>query len=257
MKISGIYKIQSLIKPTRCYIGSAINISQRWGIHLNLLRKNKHHSKKLQRYYDKYGESDLIFIILELCFPEFLTAREQYYINKLKPWFNICKIAGSPLGNRHSIETKQKMREIKMGKSFSEEHKQNMKIAWGERKLIPVSEETKKRLSISHKGIRPTKEQCIAMSEFRKGKPRPEGVMEKLYAFNRGKKRSEETKRKISESQIGKKLSEKTKRKIGEKTKGNQYAKGNQNMKGKHHTNETKMKLSIAARKQWENKRIV
>jgi hypothetical protein len=34
-KISSIYQIQSKIKPERIYIGSAVNIKHRWGIHLS------------------------------------------------------------------------------------------------------------------------------------------------------------------------------------------------------------------------------
>ena len=67
MKLPGIYQIQSKIKPQRIYIGSAINIQKRWWMHLFDLRKNKHSSSKLQRHYDKYGESDLQFSILLGC----------------------------------------------------------------------------------------------------------------------------------------------------------------------------------------------
>jgi GIY-YIG catalytic domain. len=64
MNTSGIYKIESKLKPERIYIGSAINIGQRWRVHLSDLRKQKHHSKKLQNHYNKYGEVDLSFSIL-------------------------------------------------------------------------------------------------------------------------------------------------------------------------------------------------
>ena len=64
MKISGIYKIQSVIKPDRCYIGSGVCIKSRWNRHLCDLRHNRHWSKKLQNHYNKYGESDLQFSIL-------------------------------------------------------------------------------------------------------------------------------------------------------------------------------------------------
>jgi group I intron endonuclease len=104
MKISGIYKIQSVIKPERIYIGSAVDVKQRWAVHLHTLRNNKHHSIKLQRHFNKYAESDLIFIIIEPCFPEFLIIREQYYLDNNITYFNNSKIAGSPLGVKHSKE---------------------------------------------------------------------------------------------------------------------------------------------------------
>lgn len=36
-------------------------------------------------------------------------AREQYYLDKLKPKYNILKIAGSSLGYKHTSITKAKM----------------------------------------------------------------------------------------------------------------------------------------------------
>jgi hypothetical protein len=39
--LGGIYKIYSLIKPERCYIGSSVNISKRWAQHLSKLQNNK------------------------------------------------------------------------------------------------------------------------------------------------------------------------------------------------------------------------
>ena len=114
--MTGIYKIESSCKPDRCYVGSAKDIKIRWWAHLTDLRKGKHHSVKLQNHYNKYGEPDLVLIILELCFPEFLTAREQYYINKLNPQFNICKVAGNCMGRKFSEESKKKMSNFRMGK---------------------------------------------------------------------------------------------------------------------------------------------
>jgi group I intron endonuclease len=109
MKLSGIYKIQSIIKPERIYIGSSVDINKRWCEHLKRLRLCKHENKKIQYHFDKYKESDLVFIILEPCLPKFLLIREQYYINVLKPYFNICKIAGSHLGCKRSDESRLNM----------------------------------------------------------------------------------------------------------------------------------------------------
>lgn len=40
------------------YIGETINFKERKSKHLSYLRKNSHHSKKLQRAYNKYGENN-------------------------------------------------------------------------------------------------------------------------------------------------------------------------------------------------------
>lgn len=131
MKISGIYKIESSIKDKRVYVGSSINLQRRWRDHLKLLRNNKHHSIKLQRHYNKYGESDLQFVVLEVCIYEFLLIREQYYIDLYNPYFNILKIAGSQLGFKHSKKSKEKQRLAKIGKPLSKEHVDNIKKAKG------------------------------------------------------------------------------------------------------------------------------
>ena len=136
MKISGIYKIESIIKPDRFYIGSAIDIKDRWRCHLKDLRKNKHNSK-IQNHYNKYGEKDFIFIIVELCFSQFLTVREQYYITILNPFFNICKIADSSLGVKHSKKSRENMSKAHKGQRVSPktEFKKGL-IPWNLRKNI-------------------------------------------------------------------------------------------------------------------------
>ena len=159
MAQSGIYKIQSIIKPERIYIGSAIDIKERWIRHRYTLNFNKHRNIKLQRHYNKYGKNDLKFSVLELCLNIFLIEREQYYIDKCKPYFNICKIAQSHLGIKRSEETKVKISLSQKGKKrfiswmkgkhHSEEAKKKLKEAWIRRKLIPVKEETKKKISFS------------------------------------------------------------------------------------------------------------
>jgi len=52
-----------------------------------------------------------MFSILEFCPVDKLIEQEQYYIDTLHPEFNICPIAGSSLGVKHTEESKQKNRE--------------------------------------------------------------------------------------------------------------------------------------------------
>lgn len=194
MRTSGIYKIQSKIKPERIYVGSAVDIGRRC-VHLNHLQNNKHHSKKLQRHYNKYGEADLIFIIVELCSPEFLTVREQYYIDKLKPYYNCCFIAGSCLGVKRSEETKRKL-----------------SVAWKKRE--PVSEETKRKISNGHKGI----------NTWMKGRSPSEQTRKKISEANKGKIKTKESIEKFRKSRIGHSVSEETRRKISESNKGRKHS---------------------------------
>src|ERR1035437_713631 len=117
MNISGVYQIQSKVKPERIYIGSAVNIDNRWKNHLKALRKNTHHSKKLQSHFNKYNESDLQFSVLLGCEKEDLIKVEQYFLDSHNPYFNICKIAGNTLGTRRKLskETCRRMSFARMG----------------------------------------------------------------------------------------------------------------------------------------------
>lgn len=146
MKLSGIYKIQSKIKPYKYYIGSSIDINNRWTEHLKKLRKNKHHSKKLQNHYNKYGESDLCFSFILGCDIEDLIKIEQFFIDLYKPFFNVCPFAGNTLGRFHSEETKEKISKSKKGivtYKITEIHKQKLSKLY---KNKPLPEEIKQKM---------------------------------------------------------------------------------------------------------------
>jgi group I intron endonuclease len=53
-KIVGVYQIKNLING-KMYIGSSINVLNRWSRHKTELINEKHHSIKLQRSVNKYG----------------------------------------------------------------------------------------------------------------------------------------------------------------------------------------------------------
>ncbi len=88
LKKSGIYCIINT-KNQKKYIGSSKNIYQRLLKHRALLRKNMHENKKLQNSWNKHGEEVFQYFILEFCTEKILIEREQFYIDTLKPWYNI------------------------------------------------------------------------------------------------------------------------------------------------------------------------
>lgn len=239
MKIlTGIYKISSIIHPDREYIGSAKNIENRIGGHLRRLRRNKiiggnnGVSRKLQAHFNKYGESDLCFnVVEELTFTtkEELLEREQYYLDTLNPWFNICKKANSCLGVKRTKAQREAIGRSSKGrnagikrKPFSEETISKMKEARNKRPL--PSEETRKRISESCKGQKRSAEFCKKMSEKRKIQTPP---------------------------MLGRRHSDETKKKMAEK------AKGRKPWLGRHHTEETKQKISVAIKKYLNKKNDV
>jgi hypothetical protein len=64
----------------------------------------------MERALLKYGFSNFSLEILEYCNYEDLLKKEQYYLDILKPEYNIVEIAGSTLGYKHSEESLKKMR---------------------------------------------------------------------------------------------------------------------------------------------------
>jgi len=196
--MTGIYKIQSLIKPERIYVGSAKNFIVRKSGHFTALKQNKHCNTKLQHHYNKYGQEDLVFSPIYCCIKEELINAEQFFIDSYKPYFNICKVAGSNLGVKFTEEHKRKIRDANLGKIKSKEtiekitknnwmrgrkHTLDARIKMRlNRKDKPCgmkgkyhSEETKQKMKIIHTGVRHTNEAKIKMR-----KPKPIGFSDKI-----------------------------------------------------------------------------
>jgi len=106
--MTGIYIIENT-NNQQCYVGSAVNINNRWRRHKSLLNRSKHNNKKLQNSWNKYGSDSFKFnIIIESTINK-LIENEQYYIDKIKPEFNHRKIASSNLGMKYSDITRKRM----------------------------------------------------------------------------------------------------------------------------------------------------
>jgi group I intron endonuclease len=73
--------------------------------------------------------------ILEHCAKEDVTLREQFYLDTLKPTYNILKLAGSSLGFKHSYSTIVQMKERNnknhpfLAREHSEESKLKMSLS--------------------------------------------------------------------------------------------------------------------------------
>jgi group I intron endonuclease len=83
----GIYRIKNLING-KCYYGSSKNIEKRWSKHKRELNNNIHINCKLQRAWNKYGENNFSFEIVEECNINILLETEQKYLD-LQPEYNI------------------------------------------------------------------------------------------------------------------------------------------------------------------------
>lgn len=130
-----VYMIFSIKNPERFYIGSTKDFKDRMNSHLWFLRKNKHHSGRLQNHYNKYGQDDLVFVVLkeyEIFSKSELLLDEQRYLDYLNPFFNLCRIAGSRAGIKISAEHIQALVNSNKGR--------------------PVTQETRDKISRANKG---------------------------------------------------------------------------------------------------------
>ena len=101
--ICGIYKITNIINE-KVYIGQSINILRRWNEHIRELNKNLHVNKYLQSSWNKYGEENFKFEIVEECKIEELNEKEVYYINKYNSYRNGYN--GTIGGDGHIVDKK-------------------------------------------------------------------------------------------------------------------------------------------------------
>ena len=131
---SGIYKITCTANG-RIYVGSAVDLERRKHDHFKRLKRGTHSNQRLQNAYNKYGRKAFTFDVLEhVADVEVLIEREQHYIDTLEPEFNICRVAGSPLGVKHTEETCAKMRKAArerwQDETYREKISKAMKEQW-------------------------------------------------------------------------------------------------------------------------------
>lgn len=154
MKTSGLYKIINT-QNSKLYVGSSNNIAQRWRIHLYRLKKGNHHSRHLQAAWNKYGKDAFKFEIISEVDIADLIKEEQRLLDTIRPWdrvigYNCSPSAESPRGT----------------------------------KRIPITEETRLKMSIAQTG------RCITwgnkISSAKAGKPQaaPNANRRRLLATN-------------------------------------------------------------------------
>lgn len=127
----------------KSYIGSANDLRVRLYVYYSVNRLNKS-NMLIYKAILKYNYSSFSLDILEYCELGKGLDREQYYIDSLKPKYNILQIAGSTLGYKHTEETLEKFKLRK----YSDEARANLSEAATGRVL---SEETKLKYPLHEK----------------------------------------------------------------------------------------------------------
>ncbi len=89
----------------KTYVGSSINLSVRLHKYYSVKHLTKHKTP-IHNALLKYGFANFTLEILEYCGEGINpVVREQYYLDLLKPEYNVLEQAGSSLGFKHSEET--------------------------------------------------------------------------------------------------------------------------------------------------------
>ena len=86
-RICGIYSIENLVNH-KFYIGESTRIYGRWEDHISQLRGNRHGNIYLQRAWNKYGEENFKFSIVEICKPKQRLKREKYWVKFYDSFYN-------------------------------------------------------------------------------------------------------------------------------------------------------------------------
>lgn len=193
--ISAIYQIRNTING-KFYLGSSNNVYMRWNEHRSELRRGTHHSITLQRSWNKYTEAAFVFEIIEYVLSPFLIEREQYHLDKLKPYdprkgYNIAKFAQSNhKGLTHSPEARIKIGMASCGRVTSPETKAKISQSQLGRKRSPESIEkrTQSRIGFKHTPETKAKLRTASLGNTNMmGKSPSLETREKLRDWNKGR----------------------------------------------------------------------
>lgn len=237
----GIYIITSL-RNQKVYIGQSKHIEQRLEEHKNALQKNVHQNKHLQRAWNKYGEKNFIFSILEECDEKLLDEREQYWIDyygginsqntynfreggshgtfsketlkrisentkRLRQDADWVARNSQAIRDSWTPERRQKMSEIKTGTKWTEKQRENRKKFDDSRRGVSRDISVKNKISNTLKGHTVSEETRQKLREAGKRQVHLPVTEEQRKHISEGAKRGWETRRrnmqkKISEEEV-------------------------------------------------------
>ena len=154
----GIYSITNTINNKK-YIGQSVDVKSRIRNHKWALKHNKHQNDHLQKSFNKYGQDCFVFDVVCECREEELDDLERFYISHydcMNPHKGYNSESGGNLNKHWSEELTQKMKEIRSGENagmYGKRHTEETKAIMREKAIGRVmSDETKEKLSIAHKG---------------------------------------------------------------------------------------------------------
>lgn len=228
---AGVYSITNL-KNGRVYVGSSISMCGRMLTHRRLLRRNKHGNQFLQNSWNKHGQANFKFDVIEECDPSEITTREQHWIDTLKAY-------DSEYGYNQARYVEQNM----LGRKHSKTSRAKMSASRKDNPLQAANQ------------IAATKAAAIA----NRGKPRSQEVKDKMSKTRKARKfkNSLETRTAISKANKGRKHTPEAKAKMAEAIKKSWQTKKRRSYLKEQLSAEHKQAIGEGVRKHWEMKRIL
>jgi group I intron endonuclease len=125
----GIYSITTPNGNT--YVGSSICVERRFVEHKSMLKRNCHHSNRLQKAYNRHGDG-LVFKIIHVCETKDLLVCESEFMKKLNAKLNVAQEVNNVWLNP---ESRAKMEKTKSTKEWKENRSRiakatNMSSRW-------------------------------------------------------------------------------------------------------------------------------
>ena len=160
---TGVYRWSNLVN-SKTYVGSAKDLRTKFWVYFSICRLINS-DMPIYKSILKYGYKNFKLEILEYCDHNIVLLREQYYIDLLKPEYNILSIAGSTSGYRHTAATLTKFNHRKL----SDDARANLSISATGRIL---SKETRAKISSARSGRKlsiETKAKLSAIATVRQG----------------------------------------------------------------------------------------
>ena len=177
-------------KTGKFYVGSSVNVRNRFKDHKSQLRAGTHCNQYLQHAWNKYGEPAFVFEILEVCngmTADELLGREQEYIDSTdcldqSIGYNLSSQANRPCVPR-TAEMNAKVSAALKGKKKTAQHVANMRAALTGRRL---SAEHAAKNARANLGRRFTAEHRAKMAAAATGRVLSVAARAKIAAANAG-----------------------------------------------------------------------